>query len=144
MKEGFYMNGLKKEKSCGAVVFVRGSEGVKYIMIQQRLGHWCFPKGHVEGSETEQETALREIGEETGLKVRIEDGFRHELEYSPKTGVWKKVVYFLAERCGGELRLQPEEVSDCRECSFDEAMKLITYENDRQLLLAADKFISSL
>ena len=138
------MSGLKMEKSCGAVVYVRGSAGVKYIMIQQRLGHWCFPKGHVENDETEQETALREIREETGLTVRLEDGFRHELEYSPKTGVLKKVVYFLAERCGGELKLQPEEVSDCRECSFDEAMGLNTYENDMQLLMAADKYLSLL
>ena len=138
------MSGMKMEKSCGAVIYVRDSAGIRYIMIQQRLGHWCFPKGHVEGGETERETALREIREETGLEVRLEDGFRHELEYSPKAGVWKKVVYFLAERCRGELRLQPEEVSDCRECTFAEAMDLITYDNDRQLLLAADKFMSSL
>ena len=130
--------------SAGAVLYTVIDGERRYVLVREKNGSYGMPKGHVERGETLPQTALREIREETGLEVRLEDGFRHELEYSPKAGVWKKVVYFLAERCGGELRLQPEEVSDCRECTFAEAMDLITYDNDRQLLLAADKFMSSL
>ena len=58
---------MKYEKSCGAVIF----DGDKVLVIQQVKGHWGFPKGHVENGETEIETALREIKEETNLDVEI-------------------------------------------------------------------------
>ena len=59
------------EKSCGAVVFTREGGEVRYVIIQSLEGYYGFPKGHMEGSETEQETALREIREEVGLTPRL-------------------------------------------------------------------------
>jgi len=59
----------KREKSCGAIVYRRESGNVLYLIIQQKSRHWSFPKGHVERGESEKETALREIREETGLCV---------------------------------------------------------------------------
>ena len=57
---------MKNEKACGAVI--KNEEG-KILLIFQQNGFWGFPKGHVEEGETEPETAVREVFEETGLWV---------------------------------------------------------------------------
>ena len=80
------------EKSCGAVIFRQAPE-LEVLIIRQNQGHWCFPKGHVEGNEDETETARREVKEETGLDIRFLGGFREETHYSPREGVEKDVVY---------------------------------------------------
>ena len=89
---------MKREKSCGALVYRYEGDRLMLLLLRHRHGgHWSFPKGHVEGEETEIETALREIREETGLSVSLREGFRHTVEYYPKPGVRKHVVYFLGE-----------------------------------------------
>ena len=69
---------IKGEKSCGIILY---NEKKEYLIIRHVAGHWDFPKGHVENSETEEETALREILEETGLEAIIFDGFRETVNY---------------------------------------------------------------
>lgn len=129
---------MKREKSCGAVVFRREGERVFYLLIRHvNGGHWAFPKGHVEREETESETALREIREETGLSVTLQADFREVVSYMPTPGVTKEVVYFLALAEGKTLSCQREEVSDCRWLSGPEALELVTYDNDRRILLSA-------
>ena len=77
------------EKSCGIVLF----NSDEFLLIQHPTksngdeGHWDFPKGHVEGNETELETAKRELIEETGIvNFRLFDGFRHRIEYNFQKG----------------------------------------------------------
>ena len=77
---------MKHEKSCGAIRYG---------------GHWAFPKGHVEAGESEEETAMREVREETGAQVRVRPGYREVTTYSPAKGVTKDVVFFVAEITGG-------------------------------------------
>ena len=60
---------MKKVKSCGCIII----ENNKVLLIQQKKGNWGFPKGRVEKNETECETAIREVKEETNLDVKIED-----------------------------------------------------------------------
>lgn len=130
-----------KEKSCGALVYKEDS-GIKILLIKhQNGGHWAFSKGHVEGEETEQETALREIKEETGLHVALDTGFRETVTYSPKTGVEKEVVYFAAKLESGRQERQAEEVIEIVWQSPSEALKTLTYQNDKELL---EKFIDYL
>jgi 8-oxo-dGTP pyrophosphatase MutT (NUDIX family) len=130
---------IVKEKSCGAVIF-RRKKDIEVLVIRQNQGHWCFPKGHVEGDESEQETAKREVKEETGLKIRFLFGFREETSYSPKPGVTKDVIYFAAEEDGGRLKKQKSEVSEIVWVPLHEASALLTYENDRQLFMKAYRF----
>lgn len=78
-----------KEKSCGAVVF--RDDGC-VLLIKQRAGHVSFPKGHVEAGEDEYATARREVREETGIEIAIEDGFREVESYTLKNGTPKDVV----------------------------------------------------
>lgn len=129
-KEGGSMD--KREKSCGAVVYDRLND--KYLLIRHNLGHWGFPKGHVEEGETEQETAKREVQEETGYEIRIFDGFRDMTCYSPKPGVMKDVIYFTGEVAGGEAVPQESEVSEVRWASLSDAYSLLTFDNDIHLL----------
>ena len=86
---------MKKEKSCGAVVIKKENDGIKFLIIRQHDDCWHFPKGHVEEGETEEETAIREIKEETNIDVEIDNGFRKVITYSPKAGVMKDVVVFI-------------------------------------------------
>ena len=88
----------------------------------------------MEENETETETALREIREETGLAVTLDTGFRAVVTYSPKPGVMKDVVYFAAECTGGDVEVQAGEVTDARWTAPGDAAAWITYENDRDVL----------
>ena len=133
---------MRQEKSCGAVMFrERGGERL-YLILHSTQGHWTLCKGHVEDGETELETAVREIREETGLEVRFTGGFREVITYSPKPGVVKDVVFFLARLSGGELTCQPEEVADARFLPFDEALAALTHASDREVLQAAHVFLA--
>lgn len=126
---------MKQEKSCGAVVYRAGETYIDVLLIQHRNGgHWAFPKGHVERGETEEETALREILEETGLPVALDPGFRETVSYSPKAEVWKQVVYFAAAAGNERPKCQQEEVLALQWLSVDEAMKVITFDNDKKVL----------
>lgn len=132
--------GPKREKSCGAVVAKPGNPPL-FLVIRHNRGHWAFPKGHVEGAETEEETARREIREETGLAVELDTRFRRVVAYSPELGVWKDVVYFLARPVTETVTLQASEIQDSRWCPFSEALKLVTFDNDRNVLAEAERYL---
>ena len=70
---------MTSEKSCGAAVFTKDNGIVNYVIVESNDGVFGFPKGHTEAGESEHETALREIFEETGLKLKIIDGFREKI-----------------------------------------------------------------
>lgn len=118
------------EKSCGAIII----DGDKILVIQQAEGHWGFPKGHVENDETEVQTAIREIKEETNLDVEINENYRYVEHYSPKEGVEKDVIYFIAKKIGGEIKLQEEEVKNICWLSYEDALERLTYDNSKELL----------
>ena len=129
---------MKREKSCGALVIRKNGEQYDLVLLRHRFGgHWSFPKGHVEAGETERQTALREVKEETGLSIRLYDGFRESVEYFPQAGVKKQVVYFLGEALGDELVRQEEEISELRWAPLLEAGDLVTFANDKRLIRLA-------
>src|SRR5690554_7789701 len=72
---------VKYEISCGAVVYTRKNDNILYVIVKSTEGYFGFPKGHMEKNETEEQTAIREIFEETGLKVNIIPGFKTINEY---------------------------------------------------------------
>jgi 8-oxo-dGTP pyrophosphatase MutT (NUDIX family) len=129
---------MTKEKSCGAIVYRRVKRGTDILVLKHKNGgHWSFPKGHVEEGETEIETAKREIMEETGIDVLIQDGFREVVSYSPKPGVMKKVVYFLAQAINEDYRIQEEEIAEVKWIDMNDADKYLTYNNDKGLIFSA-------
>ena len=132
---------MKREKSCGAVIYRGENPRREYLILTSTQGHTTLCKGHMEGAETERETAVREIMEETGLTVDFTDGFREVVTYSPKPGVVKDVVFFLARLSGGTLACQPEEVADARFLPFGEALEALTHPSDRATLQKAQTFL---
>lgn len=130
-----------KEKSCGAIVYYTHNKEILYLILKHKAGHWAFPKGHVENNETEVETALREIKEETSLIVTIDDGFKVINEYQPTRYSTKEVVYFMARSDTDKVFVQQTEIDNFRWCTYDEAIGLITYENDKKVLLKANDYL---
>lgn len=132
---------MKKEKSCGAVVY-KIENGEKMFLIEHmKMGHYSLPKGHVEEDETEIETAKREILEETSLEVLIDSSFREVITYSPREDSIKDVVYFIGKIIGGTMKNQESEVSEICFLKFNEALDLLTYENDKNVLKKANDYI---
>jgi 8-oxo-dGTP pyrophosphatase MutT (NUDIX family) len=133
---------LAKEKSCGALVYRWKDDRMQLLIIRHKLGgHWSFPKGHVERDETERQTAMREVKEETGVSIQILDGYRQQVNYSPKPGVSKDVVYFLGYAADSRTVRQVEEVSELRWVDFNRAGDFLTYDNDKILLTSAEEYM---
>ncbi|MGK0467138.1 bis(5'-nucleosyl)-tetraphosphatase [Clostridium sp.] len=130
------------EKSCGAVIYRKNDDNLEFLTISHKSdGHWGFPKGHVEKGENEEETAVREIYEETGLLVDLIDGFRVTVEYSPKEGVRKEVIFFLAKVQEQSVHIQEEEVKDYKWASFQHTKQILSYESSKTILEQAYEFI---
>ncbi len=131
---------MKFEKSCGALVYRRTKGQIELLLLKNRYGgHWSFPKGHVEGSETERQTALREVKEETGLDILLQSGFRHMVEYYPEPNIRKQVVYFLGEAQSSAVKMQEEEISRIIWTEIHKAYHMVSFKNDKHLILMAGK-----
>lgn len=133
---------MKKEKSCGVICFKTENDVIQVLIIKHLFGqHFSFPKGHVEENETEEQTALRELYEETGARVSLIKGFRETTIYSPAKGVKKEVVFFAGHLLNSSFVCQPSEVSQIKLVTIDDALKTLTYETDRKILQKAIEFI---
>ena len=122
---------IKKEKSCGCVII----ENNKVLLIlQQNDAYWGFPKGHVENGETEIETAKREVKEEVGLDVKIDESKRYVTNYIVRNEIDKTSVFYMATPIGGKIQKQDSEVKEVKWCTFEEALTLITFDNLKEVL----------
>ncbi|MDY3988141.1 MAG: NUDIX domain-containing protein [Massilioclostridium sp.] len=130
------------EKSCGAIVFRKFHGNVELLLIKHANGgHWSFPKGHVEQGESEVETAMREIKEETGIDVIVDPTFREVVSYSPKREIMKDVIYFIAKAKTHDYVPQEEEISEIKWVELGRVHTLLTYDNDKQLVNKAKPFL---
>ncbi|MBQ1496254.1 MAG: NUDIX domain-containing protein [Bacilli bacterium] len=124
---------MKKEKSCGIIVF----DNDKVLVVKHLDGHYGFPKGHVENNETEEETAIREVKEETNCDAKIIPGFREVITYSPKQNVIKDVVYFIGKPISIEIKPQESEISNVKFLSFEDILNVITFSDEKELFIEA-------
>ena len=136
---------MKKEKSCGAVVYKKEKEQLLILLLKHNSGHWSFPKGHVENEETEEQTALREIKEETNLDVIIDTNFRMVSTYSPKEGVIKDVIFFVGKvkENSSNLKAQESEIERLDWFTYETALDTITHGDDKRILKEAAEYIRS-
>ena len=134
------------EHCAGAVVFTREAGEFRYVIVRSRDGHHGFPKGHMEPGETESETALREIREETGLTPALFGTFRAADVYPlpQKPDVWKQVIYCLAESEKRPLCVPTEELSGAAWMTFGEAMAVLEHDSSRRVLREANDFLEEL
>lgn len=131
-------NYIKKEKSCGALIV----KDDKVLIVKQTNHLWSFPKGHVEGDETEAWTAVREIKEETNLDVEIDTGFRYQITYCPnKPDTLKDVVFFLARPVSDDILLQEEEIEDYKWETFDNVENLFKGRSDQDVISELKEYL---
>ena len=117
--------------SAGAVVVEEGT-----CLLVRRGHEWAFPKGHIENGEGPGDAARREVREETGIDVALDDalGFtRYEFKSNNGTRNRKQVDWFLAHRVGGAIAHEPI-FAEARFMSLDEALRLVTHDADRGIL----------
>lgn len=121
---------MKSEKSCGCVVI----KDNKVLLVQQKLGNWGFPKGHVENNETEIQTAIREVKEETNLDVIIQKEKRYETKYHINDETLKTVIFFLATCDNTNVKPQEAEISDIEWLPFEKALDKLSFQNMKGIL----------
>ena len=123
------------EKSCGAIVYRKHHGNTEILLIKHiNSGHWSFPKGHMEMGESETETALREIKEETGLDVLLDPTFCESVTYFPRKDTQKVVVYFIAKAKTFDYTPQEDEIAEIRWVDIGHAVTMLTYENDKTIV----------
>ena len=138
---------MNYEYSSGAVVFTRIGGEPHYVLVRakdQPMGCHGFPKGHMEPGETEEQTALREIYEEVGLRVRLLPGFRAVTEYQLPTppDTRKRVVFFLAQYEGQETTVQESELAAITIAPWPQALELTEFADSKRILTEAHEFLS--
>ncbi|MBS3781691.1 MAG: NUDIX domain-containing protein [Candidatus Thermoplasmatota archaeon] len=136
---------MLEEVSAGVLVY-REAETVKYLLLHYPAGHWDFPKGHVEEDESIEETALRELREETGIgedEIDLKNGFKETIDYIYKKRgelSHKKVIYFLGKTEKKEVKISKEH-QGYRWLPFQEAKQKVTFRNARKLLEKSKDFL---
>lgn len=101
-------------KSCGVIPYREAEAGREYLIVyQQHSQSWSLPKGHMEAGETEVQTALRELREETGLTAELDLHTTAIIEY-PLSPVGKKQVVFFPGKVSGTPKVQPGEIEKFR------------------------------
>lgn len=110
-------------KSCGVLVYRDVDSVREYLLVLQSGGSWSIPKGHMEAGESEEETALRELFEETGLTTAPDAGKRAVTEY-PLSPFGRKQLVIFTGKAEGSLKLRAGEI---RASVWVTAEKLKTY-----------------
>lgn len=131
------------EHSCGAVVFRKINDEYRFLLIKnKRSNNWGFPKGHMEKGETREQTAIREVLEETGIHINICEDFIHESHYKIGSKIEKHVDVFLASTGDTQTVIQQEEIEDYIWLKYPEALSTLRFENDKEILTAAVDYMT--
>ena len=135
-----------EERSAGVILFNK-TDGIQFLILKYPSGHWDFVKGNIEEGEKEKETVKRELFEETGINsLQIHRGFNEKVEYNyykKNRKVHKIVSYYLAETDQKEIKLSDEHL-DSKWSDYEDLMKLITFENSREILKKGNELIKNL
>ena len=139
------------EKSAGAVIFRKEGGKIYYLLLHYPSNakapreYWDFPKGHIEKGENLEETAKREVEEETGLKdIKLIEGFKEWIKYFFKfkgKNIFKIVTFFLAETKTKEVKVSFEHIG-FKWLPYEEAIEKLTFKNAKEILKKANEFIS--
>ena len=141
LSEKYNLGKFKREKSCGAVVY--NPKKHSFLIIKMLNGNWGFPKGHTEDQETDIQTAIREVMEETGINIEILDGFKKSIKYIPFPDVLKEVIFFIGITEEEKVTIDKDEIEDYMWCSYEEALKMITYKPQRDVMESSLQFIKN-
>lgn len=141
----------KKEVSAGIIIFSQTKKEPEFLLLQSGNDNWNFAKGHVEKNETLKEAALREVKEETALRIKeLVKGFHEKISYffcktsdNKKEKIYKIVHYFLAPANTKKIKVSSEHKNFIW-APYAEALKMVRYKNTKQLLHKAYKFLTNI
>jgi len=132
-----------EERSAGAVVY-RSTPNGRVFLLLQNAGRWDFPKGGVEKGESEVQTVLREVEEETGLSdLQMVPGFRKVIEYFYRRdgkNIHKQVTYLLGETSEERVRISFEH-QGFGWFPYREALDRASYDNSKVTLKEAEQYL---
>lgn len=140
---------VREETSAGGVVVRWAQDAFEVALIRPRgrKSVWALPKGHLDAGESAQDAAIREVREETGLRVELDKALG-QIHYAyPFRGrrISKRVHFFLFRWCGGEIdALEPSmriEVSEARWVPLAEAKRRLAYAGEREVLARAQALL---
>jgi len=121
-------------RAAGGIVVRREGDAREVLLVHRPRGDWSFPKGKAEPGERDEDTALREVEEETGLRCSLGKP-AGETRYTDAAGRPKVARYWLMEPLSVTREFAPnDEVDGLRWCTRREAAKLLSYQPDRRLL----------
>lgn len=136
---------MLREKSCGAIVFLK-NDAVRYLLLHYEAGHWDFVKGNVEPNESEKDTVIRELREETGITdAKFIEGFREKIEYFYRrqgAKVHKEVIFFLAETQTEKVEISHEHIGYIW-LDYQNALEKLTFKNAKMLLTKAHELLKT-
>jgi 8-oxo-dGTP pyrophosphatase MutT (NUDIX family) len=134
---------VRIETSAGGVVFRRDGEVTYFLLIRDPYENWGLPKGHVERGETAEQTAVREVREETGITELSLREPLDTIDWFFRDGpdlIHKYCHFFLMETELEATQPQLEEgITECIWLPLDEALATLTYDNARTVLEAAGR-----
>lgn len=138
---------MEREFSAGGIVLREAQDKLSWevlliknaAMRDKNKAYWGFPKGHINPGEKSEAAAIREIKEETGIEAEIIKKLGDSRYIFTKNGekVFKVVVYFLVKYLSGELKPQDLEVLDIKWVEPEEALKLLSFKKDKEMLQKA-------
>lgn len=118
------------EKSCGCIVFNNN----RVLIVRQVSGVYGFPKGHIENGETEEQCAIRETLEETGVSVNVLSQYRFCISYFVHENIPKDVIYFISFLNGSDdITIQTDELSDAFWIDVSSVRDYLTFDNLKDL-----------
>lgn len=142
---------MPKEISAGSLIVRFENKKPFFLLLhypgrrRSGRGYWDFPKGHVEGTETEEQTVRREVEEETGIReLEFFNGFRQTIRYFFQTQegkIFKIVIFYLAKTKEKDVRVSFEHTG-YQWATFAEAMDQLKFNNAKILLTKANQFLS--
>jgi len=132
------------ENASGAVVYQLRDGQPQYLLLKSATSNfWGFPKGHVEGQETDIETATREIREETSLEVTVDPAFATTLDYDMKNGHHKHVVLYTALVPNDvTIHRQVVEISEFGWFDYATAHATLSFANLQDVLTKANAYLT--
>lgn len=138
---------MTKEFSAGGIVFKQDENNdVKILLIKNAALRdpnkvfWGFPKGHLEEGETDEQAALREVKEETGIEADIIeqlDTIQYYFTHPQKGTILKKVTIFLMKFKSGDPKAQEKEILDLGWFSIEETQAKLSFKEDKELMTKA-------